>query len=157
MEMSSQPPRQPDHIHELTSPVVPANLRPWRLWLFGLTSLTCFGLIALSFVAQNAPADSGGKTVFSALSHFFSGEGGGAIGAEDDRVNILLLGVGGSGHDGPELSDTILFGSFRPSTGDVGLISVPRDLLVTIPGYGLRKVNHVNAYAVGQLEQKMIA
>jgi LCP family protein required for cell wall assembly len=71
----------------------------------------------------------------------------GVAGAEDDRINLLLLGVGGAGHDGPELSDTILLSSFRPSTGEVGMISIPRDLLVNIPGYGLRKVNHVNAYA----------
>lgn len=150
METPHHPTRQPDHIHESTTPVVPDNIRPWRLWLFGVTALACFGLIGLSFVAQNAPAEQGGQTVFSALSHFFRGQGNGAIGAEDDRINLLLLGVGGSGHDGPELSDTILLTSFRPSTGDVGMISVPRDLLVTIPGYGLRKINHVNAYAERQ-------
>ncbi|MBI4598991.1 LCP family protein [Candidatus Uhrbacteria bacterium] len=68
-------------------------------------------------------------------------------GEREDRINLLLLGVGGEGHDGPELSDTIIFTSIRPSTTGVGMLSIPRDLTVPIPGYGLRKVNHVNAFA----------
>ena len=68
-------------------------------------------------------------------------------GEEEDRINFLFLGVGGRGHDGAELADTIIFSSFRPSTNELGMLSIPRDLLVPIPGYdGWRKVNSVNAY-----------
>ena len=67
-------------------------------------------------------------------------------GENDDRVNFLLLGVGGEGHDGPELSDTIIFASFRPSTKEVGMLSIPRDLTLPIPGYNWRKINHINAF-----------
>lgn len=66
-------------------------------------------------------------------------------GEQDDRINILLLGMGGWGHDGPLLTDTIIVLSVKPSTGQAALISVPRDLLVEIPGYGWRKVNHAHA------------
>lgn len=72
------------------------------------------------------------------------------LGEDDDRVNFLLLGVGGEGHDGPELSDTIIFSSFRPSTKEIGMLSIPRDLTLPIPGYNWRKINHVNAF--GELE-----
>ncbi len=69
-------------------------------------------------------------------------------GEADDRINFLILGVGGAGHEGAELADTIIFSSFRPSTNQVGMISIPRDLFVPVPGYeGWRKVNSVNAYA----------
>lgn len=67
-------------------------------------------------------------------------------GEKDDRVNILLLGVGGAGHEGPQLSDTMLLASIKPSTKEVGMISIPRDLNVPIPDYGWRKINHANAY-----------
>lgn len=68
-------------------------------------------------------------------------------GEAEDRLNFLFLGVGGSGHDGAELADTIIFSSFRPSTSELGMLSIPRDLLVPIPGYdGWRKINSVNAY-----------
>lgn len=72
-------------------------------------------------------------------------------GAKEDRINILLLGMGGAGHDGPYLTDTIMIASIKPSTKEIALISIPRDLGVYIPGYGQQKINHVNAY--GELKQ----
>lgn len=67
-------------------------------------------------------------------------------GEERDRMNILLLGMGGEGHDGALLTDTIIVASLKPSTGQVGLFSLPRDLIVRIPGHEYRKVNYANAY-----------
>ncbi|HCC23490.1 TPA: hypothetical protein DF272_04945 [Candidatus Falkowbacteria bacterium] len=67
-------------------------------------------------------------------------------GYEDDRINILLLGIGGEGHDGPNLTDTIMIASLKPSTKSVGFISIPRDLLVDIPGQGLWKINNANHF-----------
>lgn len=67
-------------------------------------------------------------------------------GEKDDRINILLMGMGGPGHDGPYLTDTIMIASLKPSTNQVAMISIPRDLGVSIPGYGWHKINHANAY-----------
>lgn len=67
-------------------------------------------------------------------------------GEKEDRINILLLGVGGKGHDGPYLSDTIIVASLEPSTNKVSLLSMPRDLYVPIEGYGWKKINHASAY-----------
>ncbi|KKW36388.1 MAG: Cell envelope-related transcriptional attenuator, partial [Candidatus Giovannonibacteria bacterium GW2011_GWA2_53_7] len=47
-------------------------------------------------------------------------------GEKDDRINVLLLGVGGDGHDGGYLTDTIVLASLVPSTGASSLISIPR-------------------------------
>ena len=69
------------------------------------------------------------------------------IGQEDGRINVLLLGIGGFGHAGPELTDTIIFASADTNTGDVGMLSIPRDTYVDIPGTGYSKINSVNAYA----------
>lgn len=68
-------------------------------------------------------------------------------GEAEDRINILLLGVGGEGHDGAHLSDTIILASLKPSTKQVAMISIPRDMTVPIDGFGWRKVNHINAFA----------
>ena len=70
----------------------------------------------------------------------------------DQRINILLLGYGGPGHDGPNLTDSIMLLSIRPSTREAIMISLPRDLWVKIPalprnGYMMGKLN--NAYAIG--------
>ena len=72
-------------------------------------------------------------------------------GQQEDRINILLLGIGGTGHDGPYLSDTNIILSIKPSINQVAMISVPRDLAVKINGHGIRKIN--NADAFGEAEQ----
>lgn len=61
----------------------------------------------------------------------------------DGRINILLLGRGGSGHDGPDLTDTIILVSIDPIEKSAGLVSIPRDLYVTVPDYGSMKINSV--------------
>lgn len=67
-------------------------------------------------------------------------------GEAEDRINILLLGMGGLGHPGPYLTDTIMVASVKPSEHKVTLISIPRDLSVPIPGYGWRKINNANHF-----------
>lgn len=47
---------------------------------------------------------------------------------KEKRVNVLLLGVGGGNHEGPDLTDTIILASIDPETQKVTLVSVPRDL-----------------------------
>lgn len=73
------------------------------------------------------------------------------------RVNILLLGTGGAGHDGPDLSDTILVMSIDPKTKDVAMLSIPRDLYVKIPGFGTGKINSANSSGGPVLAQKVIS
>jgi LCP family protein required for cell wall assembly len=71
-------------------------------------------------------------------------------GQKDDRINILLLGIGGPGHDGPYLSDTNIILSIKPSTNEVAMISVPRDLGVTIGEHGVRKINSADSFGEAQ-------
>ncbi|MBI4435171.1 LCP family protein [Candidatus Uhrbacteria bacterium] len=85
-------------------------------------------------------------SLFSTIRHLVSSSERDLDGEENDRVNFLLLGIGGAGHDGPQLTDTIIFTSYKPSDGSVAMMSLPRDMSVPIPNYGYRKVNHANAY-----------
>lgn len=71
-------------------------------------------------------------------------------GEQEDRINFLALGMGGKGHDGAYLTDTIMIISIEPSTLKTAIISIPRDLLVNIPEYGWWKIN--NAHAFGEME-----
>ncbi len=68
-------------------------------------------------------------------------------GEDRDRINILLLGMGGKNHEGSYLTDTIMLASLEPSTKKIALVSFPRDLTVPMEGYGWRKINNINAYA----------
>lgn len=85
-------------------------------------------------------------SLFGTIRHLVGAGERGLASTEKDRVNFLLMGVGGAGHDGPQLADTILFASYKPSTKEVGIMSIPRDMAVPIPGYGWRKVNAANAF-----------
>ncbi len=53
--------------------------------------------------------------------------------ARGDRVNLLLLGYGGAGHDGAYLTDSLMLASIDGRSGAATLVSIPRDLWVTIP------------------------
>ncbi|MFH0829182.1 MAG: LCP family protein [Candidatus Kerfeldbacteria bacterium] len=85
-------------------------------------------------------------SVLTQLGHIVSNRDAQLKGEADDRINILLLGIGGEGHDGPLLTDTIMLASVKPSTNQVALLSIPRDLAVEIPQYGNRKINNANAF-----------
>ncbi len=65
--------------------------------------------------------------------------------------NIVLLGYGGAGHDGGNLTDTIILAHVKPKDKEVILISIPRDVWVKLPltfnGSSHFKINH--AYAIG--------
>jgi polyisoprenyl-teichoic acid--peptidoglycan teichoic acid transferase len=78
-------------------------------------------------------------------------------GEGDGRVNVLLLGIGGPGHDGPDLTDTILLASIDPINNKAALLSIPRDLWVKIPGYGYQKINAAYAYGKEYSKAKTLA
>ena len=63
----------------------------------------------------------------------------------DDRINFLLLGQGGVGHEGPYLTDTIIFASLKPSTKELAMFSIPRDFYVKIPKNGWARINSANS------------
>ncbi|MFH1667799.1 MAG: LCP family protein [Candidatus Komeilibacteria bacterium] len=64
-----------------------------------------------------------------------------------DRINFLLMGMGGSGHEGPFLTDTIILASIKPSTMQTSLISIPRDLAVRYNDDYYPKINEL--YTIG--------
>jgi len=66
-------------------------------------------------------------------------------------LNILLLGMGGEGHSGGMLSDSITLVNIKPEVKKVNVISIPRDLWVPIPtDWDKTSLNKINAaYAIG--------
>jgi LCP family protein required for cell wall assembly len=65
----------------------------------------------------------------------------------DGRINILLLGVGGEGHEGSQLTDTIILASLDRQGNRIGLLSIPRDSAYPLGNGRFQKINAVNAYA----------
>lgn len=68
-------------------------------------------------------------------------------GERGDRINILLLGIGGNKHEGPLLTDTIILASYQPSTKRIALFSFPRDLLLPLESGGWQRLNSIYAFA----------
>lgn len=95
--------------------------------------------------SQNGTNWFSGTGFFDKLKHLVPISDKTLKGEENDRVNVLLLGMGGEGHDGAYLTDTMMLASFQPSTKQISLISIPRDLVAPVSNW--QKVNSINAYA----------
>lgn len=65
----------------------------------------------------------------------------------DGVTNVLVLGKGGANHPGGQLTDTIILARIKNDDKQVALISIPRDMIASIPGVGDRKINE--AYTAG--------
>lgn len=70
----------------------------------------------------------------------------------DSKINILILGIGGGSHEGPNLTDTIILASLDSQNNKVNLISIPRDLWVPELNGDIKKIN--SAYADGEAQGK---
>src|SRR3990167_1772618 len=107
--------------------------------IFLLTAIFATLLLALlKFLDLDKNVLKGPRTVVKLITN--SG-----LDSDNNRVNVLLLGTGGTGHEGPDLTDTMILASLVEDAKDVILISIPRDLWA---GNISAKINH--AYAYGQ-------
>ncbi|KKR22140.1 MAG: Cell envelope-related function transcriptional attenuator common domain containing protein [Candidatus Moranbacteria bacterium GW2011_GWA2_39_41] len=90
----------------------------------------------------------GNGGIFSSLIHSLPGVTEKLKGEKEGQVNIALLGMRGEGVEGGGLlADTIMVVSIRPTDNKASMISVPRDLYVTVPGTQTQqKINAVHAY-----------
>lgn len=68
---------------------------------------------------------------------------------ENGHTNILFLGVGGEGHEGADLTDTVMLTSIDHATNHVSLISLPRDLYVE-SDVGASRINRL--YETGKIK-----
>lgn len=62
-----------------------------------------------------------------------------------ERINILVMGIDARpGEEGPWRTDTMIVLTVDPLTRSAGMLSIPRDLWVPIPGYGDGRINTAN-------------
>lgn len=67
---------------------------------------------------------------------------------QKERVNILLLGIDKRPDEVYARTDTMILATVDPNTKTAGMLSIPRDLWVSIPGYGEDRVN--KAFFLGE-------
>jgi polyisoprenyl-teichoic acid--peptidoglycan teichoic acid transferase len=68
--------------------------------------------------------------------------------APDEPINILLLGTDQRPGDEITRTDAMILVHIRPKDKRIGLLSIPRDLWVQIPGFGQARINA--AYPIGE-------
>ncbi len=133
----------------LRAPRRPRWLQVLKLSVLALVVCACFTAGVLSAwlqrtaaqVARNDPAEV--KAASKQLT----------VAQPSQPVDILIIGsdrrVGQ-----PDLgarSDTLMVVRLDPETGSISMLSVPRDLQVDIPGYGLNKINAAYSYGGAKL------
>jgi LCP family protein required for cell wall assembly len=89
--------------------------------------------IQITGSTKEAPSLS--KKLESLRSVFLPGKTVILRGEEKGRINILLLGKAGQDAPGKDLTDTIMLASINTQEKKVALLSLPRDLYLTLPEY----------------------
>jgi polyisoprenyl-teichoic acid--peptidoglycan teichoic acid transferase len=74
------------------------------------------------------------------------------------NTNILLIGVGGEGHDGENLTDTMIVASVDYDNNMVPMLSIPRDIYVEneVVGWGTR-INGIYEHILDATEDEELA
>ncbi|HEY3290192.1 MAG TPA: LCP family protein, partial [Anaerolineae bacterium] len=75
-----------------------------------------------------------------------------------ERLNVLLMGIDQRPNDNPDTTrtDTMIILTLDPATHTAGMLSIPRDLYVTIPGRGLDRINAAHVYGGPSLAMKTV-
>lgn len=138
-----------DDLKKFQRPSAPRS-KPWRIFKIVFFAFLITVVIISFFSYKVLPSDTSllaGIGRLPVIKQFRQLIGMEKLNGElNDRINFLILGQGGPGHDGPYLTDTIMLGSYKPSTNDLALISIPRDLYVNIEGHGTNKINAANSF-----------
>jgi polyisoprenyl-teichoic acid--peptidoglycan teichoic acid transferase len=95
-------------------------------------------------VSSDSPASSEGGSLLSAdIFQRWAGT---------ERVNILLLGIDlRCGEEGPTHTDSMMVMTIDPVGMSAAALSLPRDMWVDIPGFGVNRINQ--AYFQGDAYQ----
>ena len=91
-----------------------------------------FILLVLIFRALLPFFVSGGRIIRGAISGGVSltSQSAEELQGENGRVNLLILGISGEERAGIDLTDTIIFLSTDPKTGNALILSLPRDIWI---------------------------
>jgi len=138
-----------DNINLLNSQPKPPKTKPVRALAYVFMFLIIvYGIFSMGNKPTGEPTAWYDRLPFlSQLKHLVESADAELKGEDRGRINLLLLGIGGRGHDGAYLTDTIMLVSLLPEEKKAALVSVPRDLSVPIENLGWQRINSINAYA----------
>lgn len=130
-----------------------------KKWLIGIGAVVALGVIAWFTAARVLHTVAPNSNIIGSLVKNLPLIEDRLDGESDGRINIVLLGMRGKEMSGGgTLADTIMVVSIRIIKGDqeqkqykVSMVSIPRDLYVTIPGTNATsKINGVYAHSANK-------
>lgn len=128
-------------------------------YVLGVVGLSLFAFIVTRNIVTGLPLDvlapgevpdtQGTAESIEALTE----EDLAAVSWDEGKVTILLMGIDERKfEEGPARTDTLILLTIDPETMHMGMLSIPRDLWVEIPGYGVHdKIN--TAFFRGEADQ----
>ena len=120
--------------------------------LFLFLLLFIASILLLSNIAANSESNFAQSVkknfLINQISHLISADTKTLKGEKDGQINLLILGMGGYGHDGALLTDTIIVLSYNYETGETSLVSMPRDFLTKTGENQYQKINYL--YTAGE-------
>jgi LCP family protein required for cell wall assembly len=123
---------------------LPSKKPSKKLWLYIsiFILLTIIGFSTKIIISSSEAVHSfGAGGILTQFKNFFTKSNKDIAGHLEDRVNVLILGIGGAGHQGPNLTDAIILLSIKPQTKEAAFLSIPRDLYVKNDELGGGKIN----------------
>jgi LCP family protein required for cell wall assembly len=103
--------------HVIDKPM--ARINPWLIVL-SVVGAVVVGLAAFFLLNRHTRTIVGGLVSDPETS----------LQSTDGRTNIVFLGIGGEGHEAPDLTDSIILVSLRYSDHSITMVSLPRDIWV---------------------------
>lgn len=109
------------------------------------------GIFGYKIIAAGDSISAANRSILGQLKDLLLNQDKLLAGESDNRVNVLLIAIGGNGHKGKNLADTIMIASIKPNDQTAALLSIPRDLYVQVPNEQYyTKINAVHAYGESQ-------
>jgi len=127
-------------------------------WVKRHLALSIVALILGVFTMKGVMGAIQKGTPLSVKQIFIAAVGGGLETDGYGHTNILLLGIGGEGHSGAQLTDTMIVASLDEAHQSVSMISIPRDLYIESEavGWGTR-INSIYEYVFDKNESPIEA
>lgn len=132
--------------HQVVTAPIFRSIRLFIIVIF-VACISIAGILGYKILAAGNSISTAQQSLLGQLSDLLFKSGSRLDGENEGRINIMLLAIGGEGHSGENLADTIMVASIEPKEHKIALLSIPRDLYVQVPGEEFfSKLNAIHAY-----------